>query len=79
MGGLTILEQLCSVTMLLAGTGAMLLLYAGLALERQRVALARLQGERVKAAHRAHTLRRLLTLVVEADFEPVVVIWGGVA
>ena len=32
MGGLTFLEQLCSVTMLLAGTGAMLLLYAGLAL-----------------------------------------------
>jgi hypothetical protein len=76
VGGLTILEQLCSVTMLLAGAGTILLLYAGLALERQRQALAGLQRERVRAAYRAHTLRRLLTVAVSADFEPVVVIWG---
>ena len=76
---MTALEQLCGLTMLLAGTGAMLLLYAGLTIERQRVALARLQAERVRAAERAHTLRRLLTVAVSADFEPVVVIWGGAA
>jgi len=73
MGGL---EQVCSVVMFLAGTGAVLLLWAGLALERQRLALAGLQRERVRAAYRAHTLRRLLTVAVSANFEPVVVIWG---
>ena len=49
MGGLTILEQLCSVTMVLAGVGTFLLMCAGLALERQRQVLAGLQRERVRA------------------------------
>jgi len=78
MGGLTILEQLCGLTMLLAGTGTILLLYAGLALERQRQVLARLQRERVRAAYRARTMRGLLA----RTFPPVVdvvVIWGGAA
>ena len=75
-GAFSILEQMCGLTMILAGTGAMLLLYAGLALERQRLALAGLQRERVRAAYRARTMRNLLMVAVSADFEPVVVIWG---
>jgi len=75
MGGLTILEQLCSVTMLLAGAGTILLLYAGLALERQRRALAGLQRERVRAAYRARTLRSLLAVAYPPRVD-VVVIWG---
>jgi len=75
MGGLTILEQMCGLTMLLAGMGAFLLLYAGLALERQRLALAGLQRERVKAAYRARTMRNLLTLAYPSRVD-VVVIWG---
>jgi len=74
-GAFSILEQMCSITMLLAGTGAFLLLYAGLALERQRQALARLQGERVQAARRAHVYRRLLTVAYPPRVD-VVVIWG---
>jgi len=74
MGGLTILEQMCGLTMLLAGAGAMLLLYAGLALERQRLALAGLQRERVRAAYRARTMRNLLAATFPRV--DVVVIWG---
>jgi len=76
MGGLTFLEQLCSVTMLLAGTGTILLLYAGLALERQRQCLARLQHERVQAAYRARTMRNLLTAAYPPRVD-VVVVWSG--
>ena len=71
MGGL---EQVCSVIMFLAGTGAILLLYAGLALERQRLALAGLQRERVRAAYRARTMRNLLAATFPRV--DVVVIWG---
>jgi len=78
MGGLTILEQMCGLTMTLAALGCVLMLYAGLALERQRQALARLQGERVQAARRAHIYRRLLTVAYPPRVD-VVVIWGGAA
>jgi len=82
VGGLTILEQLCSVTMLLAGTGAILLLYAGLALERQRQALADLHGhclrltfQRQAAVWQCRALRgHLLALMQSRVFDPVVVI-----
>ena len=71
MSGLTFLEQLCSITMLLAGTGAMLLLYVGLVLERQRLALAGLQRERMRAAYRARTMRGLLA----RTFPPAIDVW----
>jgi len=74
MGGLTFLEQMCGLTMLLAGMGAFLLLYAGLALERQRLALAGLQRERVRAAYRARTMRGLLARTFPPAVD-VVVIW----
>ena len=79
MGGLTFLEQLCSITMLLAGTGAMLLLYAGLALERQRQTLAGLQRERVRAAYRARTMRGLLARTFPPAIDVVVIYSGGAA
>ena len=78
MGGLTILEQLCSVTMVLAGVGTFLLMCAGLALERQRQVLAGLQRERVRAAYRARTMRGLLARTFPPAVD-VVVIWGGAA
>lgn len=67
------LEQVCSLVMLLAGTGAVLLLWAGLALERQRQCLARLQRERVRAAYRARTLRSLLTVAYPPRVDVVVI------
>jgi len=79
MGGLTFLEQLCSVTMLLAGAGTILLLYAGLALERQCQALARLQRERVQAAYRARTMRGLLARTFPPVVDVVVIYSGGAA
>jgi len=79
MGGLTILEQMCGLTMLLAGMGAFLLLWAGLALERQRQALARLQRERVRAAYRARTMRGLLARTFPPMVDVVVIYSGGAA
>ena len=79
MSGLTILEQMCGLTMLLAGMGAMLLLYAGLALERQRLALACLQRERVQAAYRARTMRGLLARTFPPAIDVVVIYSGGAA
>ena len=73
MGGLTILEQMCGLTMLLAGMGAFLLLYAGLAIERQRVALTSLQRERVRAAYRARTMRALLARTFPPAIDVVVI------
>jgi len=82
MGGLTILEQMCGVTMILAALGCVLMLYAGLALERQRQALADLHGhclrltfQRQAADWRYQALRgHLLALALSRDFDPVVVI-----
>jgi len=70
MGGL---EQICSVIMFLAGTGAILLMLAAVAIERQRVALAHLQGERVRAAYRARTMRNLLTVAYPPRVDVVVI------
>jgi len=75
MGGL---EQVCSVIMVFAGTGTFLLMLAAVTIERQRLALARLQGERVKAAYRARTMRGLLARTFPPAVD-VVVIWGGAA
>jgi len=76
------LEQVCSVIMFLAGVGTILLMYAGLALERQRQALVDLHGhclrltfQRQAADWRYRALRgHLLALVQSRDFDPVVVI-----
>jgi len=73
MGGL---EQVCSVIMVLAGTGAILLMLAAVAIERQRVALVCLQRERVRAAYRARTMRNLLTVAYPPRVD-VVVVWSG--
>ena len=51
------LEQACSVIMLLCGTGAVLLFWAALALERQRRQLAALQSWSIKTAYRAQAYR----------------------
>ena len=75
MGGL---EQVCSVIMVFAGTGAILLMLAAVAIERQRQALAGLQRERVRAAYRARTMRGLLARTFPPAVD-VVVIWGGAA
>jgi hypothetical protein len=78
MSSLTILEQTCSLIMFLCGIGAVLLLWAALAIERQRQDLARLRRERVQAAYRAHGLRQCLTaaglVLPVAAFQRVVVI-----
>jgi hypothetical protein len=64
--------------MILSALGCVLMLYAGLALERQWQDLARLRRERVQAAYRAHGLRQCLTaagfVLPVAAFQRVVVI-----
>jgi len=70
------LEQVCGAIMVFAGTGTILLMLAALALERQRVALAHLQGERVRAAYRARTMRGLLAVAYPSRVD-VVVVWSG--
>lgn len=61
MSGLTILEQMCGLTMLLAGMGAILLLYAGLALERQRRVMLALHQHAMRLTYRTqHNERRLI-------------------
>jgi hypothetical protein len=76
------LEQICSLIMLLSGTGAVLLLWAALIIEHQRRELAtmhrhclRLTFQRQAANWRYRALRaHLLALAVVWDFEPVVVV-----
>ena len=79
MGGL---EQVCSVIMVFAALGTVLMLYAALAIEKQRAMLADLHGhclrltfQRQAADWRYQALRgHLLALALSRDFDPVVVI-----
>lgn len=62
MSGLTVLEQMCGLTMLLAALGCVLMLYAGLALEQQRRALAALHQHAVRLTYRARRGEQRLVL-----------------
>jgi len=75
-------EQLCALIMLVSAAGCVLLLWAGLVLERQRQALADLHGhclrltfQRQAAVWQCRALRgHLLALMQSRAFDPVVVI-----
>jgi len=71
MSSLTVLEFSCAVIMLTSALSTVLMVYAALAIEQERRALATLHQHRVKAAYRAHTFRRLLALT----YRPALTMW----